>query len=273
MLQALPTAAFFLFLEAATGGTIALVLLHVRRDLPDGFTIFTGWILGGCAALALWLRLSFGPSLDVGVITTDLLWLAAERALTIALIVLLVAFLVAVQTRRRGAEGLLEPALPLVALGALWAAAAVQPGTQVGGLGERLATLAGGLALGSAIVGLSLGHWYLVSPTLSTRPLVRVTFLCLGAIVAEALLQPLLLLWPFGGAPAGETLVSEQGLFFAVRVLFGIVVPLVATLGVWRTARIRSLDSATGLLYVVATLVLVGEIAARSLFFLTGIAT
>jgi hypothetical protein len=41
----------------------------------------------------------------------------------------------------------------------------------------------------------------------------------------------------------------------------------------WRTARIRSLDSATGLLYIVAALILAGEIAARTLFFLTGLAT
>jgi DMSO reductase anchor subunit len=55
--------------------------------------------------------------------------------------------------------------------------------------------------------------------------------------------------------------------------VFGLLVPLVATLMTWRTARIRSLDSATGLLYIVAALILAGEIAARTLFFLTGVAT
>ncbi|MBV9172149.1 MAG: hypothetical protein JOZ81_18920, partial [Chloroflexi bacterium] len=54
---------------------------------------------------------------------------------------------------------------------------------------------------------------------------------------------------------------------------FGLLVPLGATVMTWRTARIRSLDSATGLLYIVAALVLAGEIAARALFFLTGVAT
>jgi len=50
-------------------------------------------------------------------------------------------------------------------------------------------------------------------------------------------------------------------------------VPLAASVMTWRTARVRSLDSATGLLYIVAALILAGEIAARSLFFQTGIAT
>jgi hypothetical protein len=38
---------------------------------------------------------------------------------------------------------------------------------------------------------------------------------------------------------------------------------------IWRTARIRSMMSATGLLYIALGAVLAGEIIAKSLFFLT----
>jgi hypothetical protein len=55
--------------------------------------------------------------------------------------------------------------------------------------------------------------------------------------------------------------------------VFGLAVPLAIAVMAWRTARIRSLDSATGLLYILAALVLTGEIVARTLYFLTGIAT
>jgi DMSO reductase anchor subunit len=58
-----------------------------------------------------------------------------------------------------------------------------------------------------------------------------------------------------------------------VRVVFGLLVPIAASLMTWRTARIRSLDSATGLLYVVTALIIAGEIVARSLYFLTGVST
>ena len=76
------------------------------------------------------------------------------------------------------------------------------------------------------------------------------------------------------GAPVTGADVVVRGLRdHGVRVVFGLVVPIVTTVMTWRTARIRSLDSATGLLYIVAALVLAGEIAARTLFFLTGIAT
>ena len=64
-----------------------------------------------------------------------------------------------------------------------------------------------------------------------------------------------------------------QGDLSSVRVVFGLAVPLAIAFMAWRTARIRSLDSATGLLYILAALVLTGEIVARTLYFLTGVAT
>ena len=163
--------------------------------------------------------------------------------------------------------------VPLIGLASLWAASLVVASPQLGGLGVPLATLAGALALGSALTGLSLGHWYLVSPALSVQPLIRVTFVCLGAILAQLVLLPILV-WGPGTDPSRiQTLLTDDVLFLGVRVVFGLLVPGVATLMAWRTARIRSLDSATGLLYVIAALVLAGEIAARTLFFLTGVAT
>jgi hypothetical protein len=139
------------------------------------------------------------------------------------------------------------------------------------GLGAPLAVLAGAMALGAALAGLSLGHWYLVAPTLSVKPLIEVTFVCLGALLVQVLLLPLLLFLP--GPYDAQPLFGEYLVFSGVRIIFGLAVPLAASIMTWRTARIRSLDSATGLLYIVAALVLAGEIAARTLFFLTGVAT
>jgi hypothetical protein len=128
--------------------------------------------------------------------------------------------------------------------------------------GISVAVLAGAAALGSSLVALSLGHWYLVSPTMAVRPLVRVTFVILAAL----LVQVMLLL-------AALPSLADAELLLGVRVLFGLVLPIPLVVMTWRTARIRSLDSATGLLYLVVALVLAGEITARALFFLTGVAT
>ena len=297
-MQALPAAAFFLFLEAAVGGAIALFWVHLRGEVSRGFTLFTGvclWILG---ALAFWLRLAFPPVLVPG-FGRALVWFAAERALVLAFLVLLAAYLVGLRLShapartatprtngavaggvtsapaapRGGLHTILAPLVPLLGLAGLWSAALVDPGGQLAGLGTPLAVLAGATALGTALTGLSLGHWYLVTPSLSVRPLIRLSLACVAALLAQIILLPLLLLLP--GTPPGAvaSLLGPYALFFGVRVVFGLLVPLIAGLMTWRTARIRSLDSATGLLYVVAALVIAGEIVARSLFFLTGVST
>ena len=51
-MQALPQAAFFLFLEAAVGGVIALFWIHLRGEVPRGFALFTGVCFWVCGALA-----------------------------------------------------------------------------------------------------------------------------------------------------------------------------------------------------------------------------
>jgi hypothetical protein len=272
--QALPQAAFLLLLEAAVGGTIALFWVQARGEVNRGFTLFTGTCYLVCGGLAIWLRTAFPPFVLPEADPTAALWFAVERTLSIAFVVLLAVYLIGLGGQAwRGLVRLIGPVVPLVGLASLWSAALVAPGPQLLGLGVPLAVLAGAMALGSALTGLSLGHWYLVSPTLSVRPLIQLTFLCLGALIAQTVLLPLLLFLPGPPADRVQSLFSEYLVFLGVRVVFGLLVPLVAAVMTWRTARIRSLDSATGLLYVMAALILAGEIAARTLLFLTGIAT
>ena len=265
---ALPQAAFFLLLEAAVGGTIALFWVHLRGEVPRGFTLFTGACLLVSGALAIWLRSSFPPDISGASLT----WFQLERVLSIAFVLLLAAHLILLRANTTLVR-FTGPLVPLLGLAALWSASLVVASPQLAGLGVPLAVLAGALALGSALTGLSLGHWYLVSPSLAVAPLIRVNFLCLGAIAAQMVLLPLLLWGPGAPAQGVQTLLTDDSLFLGVRVVFGLLVPLAACVMTWRTARIRSLDSATGLLYIVAALILAGEIAARTLFFLTGVAT
>jgi hypothetical protein len=271
---ALPQAAFLLLLEIAVGGTIALFWVQARGGVNRGFILFTGTCFLVCGGLAIWLRSAFPPPVSPDLDPTAALWFAAERTLTIAFVVLLAVYLIGLGGQSWGSlVRLINPLVPLLGLASLWSAALVVANPQLLGFGVPLAGLAGAMALGSALTSLSLGHWYLVSPTLSIRPLIEVTFLCLGALVVQLVLLPLLLFLPGPPADRLQALFSDDLLFLGVRIVFGLLVPLVAVVMTWRTARIRSLDSATGLLYVVAALILAGEITARTLFFLTGIAT
>lgn len=269
MLQALPQAAFFLLQEAAAGGAIALLWIHLRGEVSRGFTLFTGACFLMLGALAIWLRSVFPPEL---LQANASLWFQVERLSAIAFVLLLASFLIPFRSEA-AINRLIGTLVPLAGLVSVWSAALVTDNMQLLGFGLPLAVLAGAMALGSALTGLSLGHWYLVSPTLSVRPLIQVTFLCIGALVAQSLLLVVLLILPGVSQDGLRLLFGEDTVFLGVRVVFGLFAPLIASVMTWRTARIRSLDSATGLLYIVAALILAGEIAARTLYFLTGVAT
>ena len=73
------------------------------------------------------------------------------------------------------------------------------------------------------------------------------------------------------GADLGSLLSGASGLSIAfwMRVLVGLALPLVVAGMTWQCCRIRSLQSATGLLYVAVALVLAGEIASKLLLVLT----
>jgi len=56
---------------------------------------------------------------------------------------------------------------------------------------------------------------------------------------------------------------SIEGIFFWQRVLFGLAGPAVLSYLTWETAKIRSTQSATGILYVDFFTVVVGEVLAK----------
>lgn len=132
------------------------------------------------------------------------------------------------------------------------------------------------LFLGSVIFAMILGHWYLVVPALHIRPLRVLTQLMLGATLAKAMLTALTIyvFWADGDVQLRETLRSFWGLgglFLWVRVLFGLLGPLIVGLMVWQTVKIHSTQSATGLLYVATIFVLIGECVSAYIFFTTTI--
>jgi hypothetical protein len=119
-----------------------------------------------------------------------------------------------------------------------------------------------------------LGHWYLVDTSLSIAPLrdgalwVSVAVVARWAAVFAAL--------SFGGwemlriTRLPDVIFSTNGLFFLFRSLTGLAAPLLLSVLVWQTVKIRSTQSATGLLYVLLILVLFGELISSFLRIATG---
>jgi protein NrfD len=130
--------------------------------------------------------------------------------------------------------------------------------------------------LGGTCTAMILGHWYLVVPSLQIDHLQSIVKLHIVsmviriAVVAAAILVAVLAWQPDWGVPSFDRYVfSVSGVFFWQRVLFGLAGPILLSYLTWETAKIRSTQSATGILYVDFFTVVVGEALAKYLLLAT----
>ena len=133
-----------------------------------------------------------------------------------------------------------------------------------------LDALAAAALLGSVMVAMILGHWYLVRSRLPVSHLVRFSRIIAGVVGVRAFLCALGLVIIGARSSLGLSgyladLAVHRGFFFWQRVFFGILAPAVFAYMVHETARIRSTQSATGILYIAVIFVLIGEFLARYL--------
>jgi hypothetical protein len=124
--------------------------------------------------------------------------------------------------------------------------------------------------LGGACTAMILGHWYLVIPSMQVSHLqsivkVHIVSMMARTIVVGAAVWFALATWQAeSGAPSFRRyILSVDGIFFWQRVLFGLAGPAVLSYLTWETAKIRSTQSATGILYVDFFTVVVGEVLAK----------
>jgi hypothetical protein len=153
---------------------------------------------------------------------------------------------------------------------------------------------AAALTLGGVLTAMWLGHWYLVTPALSEKPLQFAATLVLLGVLAEALFSitgtlttpahpsSLSNVTPAVVAatatpgtqvkPAGVPTVTPLSLDAIgwLHILVSFIMPIVLLIFILRLIRGRSFQSATGMLYLVVVLTLAGEAMARGIF-LTGL--
>lgn len=136
--------------------------------------------------------------------------------------------------------------------------------------------LSGSFLLGGYLTGMMFGHHYLVNTEMPKRLLVTMAnilmlFLGIRAFAVIATLIGASTLRP--GLDIGKSLLSFQGhgIFFWERILVGLFIPAIVAVMIWKTARIGSNQSATGIMYVAVAFVFMGELVARYLFLLSGI--
>ncbi|MCL4485238.1 MAG: hypothetical protein M1537_02685 [Nitrospirae bacterium] len=128
--------------------------------------------------------------------------------------------------------------------------------------------------LGSVLLAMNWGHFYLTNPTLPIEPLAFLSRALLGSTALTAILSAILTVRNWQGQPGfaeGLLLESFQGLYLWGRLLVGVIGGLVISILAYRTVRMHSTQAATGLLYVALLMILFGEAFSRFLFLNLGI--
>jgi hypothetical protein len=113
--------------------------------------------------------------------------------------------------------------------------------------------------LGTATTAMLMGHSYLIAPNMAMTPLLRL----LGGLFVVILLRMAMAgvgLWSWTSDHSLGNLNDETVLLLPLRWGLGFVGPLVLGWMAWQTARIRSTQSATGILYVAVIFCFLGEL-------------
>ncbi len=130
-----------------------------------------------------------------------------------------------------------------------------------------IALLIAAWLLGGSLITMLLGHAYLTAGgEMTFRPFLRLTRALAAGLLLRAALAAAFALPPWlEVVNAAETPQTWNSLLVTVRFLVGIAVPLVLVLMAASCVKIRSYQSATGILYVAGILILIGELTALSL--------
>ena len=255
----------------ALGTYAAAALAAWRTRATRGFVRFTTVCAIGFGILA-WLSDGALPaSLGESPVVADPAFDEPRRMALAAFLVLAVVGLVVLRTgrgSRLAAAGALAAGGLVLVFGALaWG------GGPLGAvpLLVQLAILSA--ATGGVFAAMILGHWYLVTPKLPEAPLILIARLLLAIVALQVLLFAV---WIATGAGPGgvapfAALTGSWALFVWLRLIVGLVFPLIVSWAALQTARSRSMESATGLLYINVGSIAAGTILAAGLYFGAGL--
>jgi hypothetical protein len=265
-----PIATVVVVLEVAAGTTVAAYAIDVVGKVGRGFVGTTSLICAGLMALDLLIEALLptgtallGTPLPAGAQASLFHW---SIAFTVAL--LGYAFFCSVMTDvARRVVGAITIGFGAMAI----AKAAAAFGPSLGGVDTAVvAFVPAALLSGSALAGMLLGHWYLVAPNLSFRPLRRAIDIVFIAVAVQAVVIVLVILTS-GSTVRGELIWSGDAVpFWLLVVGSGIVFTTGVALLTRHFARIRANQPATAMLYVLIISVVMGIVPAHLLFFVTG---
>jgi len=258
----------FLFL-AHLGIGIVFTLAIVSHEAGVKFFRFNA----GLAAILIAVGLGFRPAEDLGAAShTAFISLVATEAIVVLYWATIGRALTKIRPIILGAAC----AAGFVTL-VLQGLATSEGKTAVDTMMVLASFLSSAALLGGACTAMILGHWYLVIPSLEVAHLqsiakVHIASMVIRIVVVGAAIFLAIATWQPGHGPSFRRYIfSVAGIFFWQRVMFGLFGPAVLSYLTWETAKIRSTQSATGILYVDFFTVVVGEVLAKYLLLTTGV--
>jgi hypothetical protein len=256
----------------ALGTYAAVILLRRRSTATRGYLGFATACAVGFGLLA-WLSDGALPaSLGTSPVALDPSWDGPRRTALLAFCVLAAVALLARRVRPSVAGPLELLALASAVL-TIVAGALAWGGGALGTLGLLVELAALSAATGGVFAAMILGHWYLVTPKLPEAPLILLSRTLLAVVGVQL---ALFVAWvatgagPADGAPF-SALTGDWALFVWLRLIVGLVFPLIVCWAAVKTAQTRSMESATGLLYINVGTIAAGTILAAGLYFGAGL--
>jgi len=249
----------FLYFAALAWGCLALLPLVKLQEVGQGFYRFFGFTCVGLQTLAVGLAILMGSSFSAGL--RDAAW-----ALGLSLFFTL-SFTIALKIR---VKWFLWGCFSLAVVSGL-AVVGFFPWTQAPHpIFTGIHVVSSALVMGAVILAMMLGHWYLVTPKLSISPLKRysASYILLTVLMA---LQIALSWWLYTGPGVEGDALRREMIFILFRTSWGLLAPLGMAYWIWTTVKMKSTQSATGILYAAMICTMMGEAMGLYLTLRTGV--
>ncbi len=325
MLITLPLILFIVMAELSVGAFAVLFLLDWRNMVKRNFLVTYAIIYVLFTGLTVLFQLNFSNQELLNTFTLlDKTWTAYLTPFLLLFLVLMVPYtILLLMDKKAGVDGkfkqeeeeigrtrwsnirivrlifgsldVLAGVVTLFVLGMIFRPLAASRPAEAFAVGSFFASA---LALGGVMTAMWLGHWYLVTPALSEKPLRFATTLVLIGVLAQ-------LVFTFTGGlstaaqsqsnkavtpavtattttaisaatpvpnsqvkPSDTTVVAPLSIDAIgwLRLLVAFVLPLALLCFILKLIHDRSFQSATGMLYLVVVLTLAGEALSRGLF-------
>ena len=265
-----PVTALLTLLQLGVGAALLAWALDVVGHVGRGYRGTTALICAVIVAIALLIDASL-PNPATLLSGGSASAFATSIHLTVALLGLLLVDALFAAVGTDGARYTIGALTALVGLGALLAAGVAFTPLPGASLVALLSLGAGTLLCGTSLAGMLLGHWYLLAPDLTFRPLRMAVYAVFGAVAAAAVVAVIGLASASADARASVIGGGYALPFWLLVIGSGVGFTAAVDALTLHFARIRANQPATAMLYGLIISALMGAVPATLILLRTGV--